>query len=29
MHENATIDSYLKQSDEASDSCASEGQLDG
>jgi hypothetical protein len=29
MHEDATIDAYLEQSDEASDSCASEGQLDG
>jgi hypothetical protein len=29
VHENATTDAYLEQSDEASDSCASEGQLDG
>jgi hypothetical protein len=29
MHVNATIDAYLEQSDKASDSCASEGQLDG
>jgi hypothetical protein len=29
MHVNATIDTYLEQSDKASDSCASEGQLDG
>jgi hypothetical protein len=29
MHEDATIDAYLKQSDEASDSYASDGQLDG
>ena len=29
VHENATIDAYLEQSDEASDYYASEGQLDG
>ena len=29
VQENATTDAYLEQSDEASDSCASEGQLDG
>jgi hypothetical protein len=29
MQVNATIDAYLKQSNEASGSCASEGQLDG
>jgi hypothetical protein len=29
MHENATIDAYLVQSNEASDSYTSEGQLDG
>jgi hypothetical protein len=29
MHEDATINSYLEQSDEASDSCSFEGQLDG
>jgi hypothetical protein len=29
MHGDATIDAYLEQSDEASDSCASEGQLVG
>ena len=29
VHENATTDAYLEQSDEASNSCASEGQLDG
>jgi hypothetical protein len=27
VHENATTDAYLEQSDEASDSCASEGQF--
>jgi hypothetical protein len=29
MHEDATIDAYLEQFDESSDSCAFEGQLDG
>jgi hypothetical protein len=29
MNVNATIDAYLEQSDKASDSCASEGQLYG
>ena len=29
MHEDATIDAYLEQFDEASDSCAFEHQLDG
>jgi hypothetical protein len=29
MYVNATIDAYLEQSDKASNSCASEGQLDG
>jgi hypothetical protein len=29
MYEDATVDAYLEQFDDASDSCASEGQLDG
>jgi hypothetical protein len=29
MHVNATIDAYLEQSDKGSESCASEGQLEG
>ena len=29
MHEDATIDAYLVQSNEASDSFTSDGQLDG
>jgi hypothetical protein len=29
MHEDETIYAYLEQSNEASDSCASQGQLDG
>jgi hypothetical protein len=29
MHVNETIDTYLEQSDKASDSCAPEGHLDG
>jgi hypothetical protein len=29
MHVNATIDAYLENSDKASESCASEGQLYG
>ena len=29
MHVNATIDAYLEQSDKCSESCASEGQLEG
>jgi hypothetical protein len=29
VHEDETIDSYLEQSVEASDSCTYEGQLDG
>jgi hypothetical protein len=29
MYEDATVDAYLEQFDDASDSCASEGQLEG
>jgi hypothetical protein len=29
VHENATVDAYLEQSDEASNSHAFEGQMDG
>jgi hypothetical protein len=29
MHVNATIDAYLEQSDKGSESCTSEGQLEG